>query len=141
MDMLSPAIAEFMKQGAGYALAVIIGFYCWVLDNRLAKSRTECNSQAEAANKAVQDQYEKRLAEFREILDVMTNSTQTVNATNTSIAITTDAINQLAAGFAKLLHEFQSLATRWDDRGGTMQKQLEDLRLRLEVLQREGRAA
>jgi len=135
------AVTTLLTQGTGWVVAVLLGIWCYVLDKRLAAAGGACDIQVSAANQAVKDQYEKRLAEFREILDVMTNSTNTVNAMHGSVSATTEAINQLAAGFAKLLTEFQNQHTRWDDKSGTMSQQLEDLRHRLEVLQRGVQAA
>lgn len=136
MDIVSPAVLELMKQGTGWLVAILIGVYAWILDGRLRQQQIDTDKQAELANKAVQDQYEKRLAEFREILDAMVNSTATVNALKGSLTPVTDAINQMVVGLAKLLNEFQSQNVRWDDRGASMLKQLEDLRVRLENIQR-----
>lgn len=139
--MIEEAISALLKEGVGWTVAVLLGAVIIFLDRRVAKLQAQCEQQAASANKAVQEQYEKRLEEFRELIEVMSNQTQTVKAMHGSLAATTEAINQLAQGFAKLLSEFQSQQSRWDDRGGAMAKQLEDIRSRLEALQREVRAA
>ena len=139
--MFDTAIVQLMTQGTGWVLFVLACSVVVFQDRRLAKMQFECDTQASNAAKAVQDQYEKRLLEFRELIEVMTNSTSTVKAMHGSLTATTEAINQLAIGFAKLLQEFQSQNSRWDDRGGVMARQLEDIRQRLEFLQREVKAA
>jgi uncharacterized protein YukE len=141
MDFLTPAIGEFMKQGLGYVISVILGLYIMVQDKRYTKLQDACNSQADAAELAVKEQYEKRLAEFRTILDAMTSSTHTTNAMHSSLNATTEAINQLVAGFAKLLTEYQASQMRWEDKGGNMSKQLDDIRQKVEMLQRGQRVA
>lgn len=135
-QLVSGAIGTLLTQGTGWVVAVLLGIWAFLQDRRIVTLNTTVKLQADAANLAVQDQYEKRLKEFRELVDVMTNSTHTVGAMHGSLSATTEAINQLAAGFSKLLVEFQSQQTRWEDRGGNMAKQLEDIRARIETLQR-----
>ena len=139
--LVTPAVLALIKEGSGWAVSVLLGCWSIYLYKQVEKSRTICDKSTEAANQAVKDQYEKRLAEFRELIEVMANSTATVKAMHGSLTATTEAINQLAQGFAKLLAEFQSQQSRWDDRGSGMARQLEDIRQRLENLQREVRAA
>lgn len=139
-QLATGAIGHLLTQGTGWIVAVLLGFVVFLQDKRVALLNTTIKLQADAYNITIQEHFEKRLKEFREIVDVMSNSTTTVGTMHTSVTATTDAINQLAAGFAKLLTEFQGQQTRWDDRGGNMLKQLDDIRDRLEDLQR-GRAA
>lgn len=140
-SIIGSALTTLIAQGSGWIIAVLLGLYAYLLDKRVTQTRDAANKQNELANAAVRDQYEKRLAEFREILDVMANSTNTVKGMHGSLTATTEAINQLAIGFSKLLSEFQSQQVRWDDKGGNMAKQLDDIRQRVESLQREVRAA
>lgn len=136
-DFIKTAVGTLLSEGgAGWAVAVIIGAWVFVLDRRLLKSQSDYDAQALEANKAVQDQYEKRLVEFKIIIDAMTNSTATVKAMHGSITATSEAINQLAQGFTKLLGEFQAQSNRWGDRGEGMAKTLDDIRQRIESLQR-----
>lgn len=130
--VVKAALETLITQGSGWIVAVLLGIWVFFLDRRLTTAQ-------EQNDRLMQEQYEKRIVEFRELLDVMTNSTNTVKAMHGGLTATSDAINQLATGFAKLLAEFQSQQTRWDDRGGTMSKQLEDIRGRIESIQR-GRA-
>lgn len=136
-QFVSSGVTALLTQGTGWVVAVLIGAYAWILDKRVVQSLKAGEQATEKANKAVQEQYEKRLNEFREILDVMSSSTATVKAMHGSLGTTTEAINQLTQAFAKLLSEFNSYQGRWDDRGAIMQKQIEDIRDRLERLQRE----
>lgn len=140
--ILAKALEWMIAQGGGYVISLFIGLYAWTLDKRIQQRDALADAQAEKANAEIRDQYEKRLNEFRELLDVMTNSTHTVTAMHSSLSASSEAINQLAAGFATLLHEFHAQQTRWDDRRGAMAKQLDDIQQRIEQLQRNsGRAA
>lgn len=138
-DAVGKAIEWMLAQGGGWVIAFFIGTYSYFLDKRMQEERREAEEQALAANIQIREQYEKRLEEFREILDVMTNSTTTVTSMHTSLTASSDAINQLALGFTKLLAEFQAQQARWEDRKGTMAKQLDDIQSRIEHLQRTGR--
>ena len=140
-DFTRTAVTTLLAQGTGWVVAVLLGIWAYILDKRLAKLQFDCDVQSSNSAEAVKEQYEKRLSEFREIIDVMTNSTHTVKAMHGSLTATTEAINQLTVGFAKLLNEFQGHGTKWDDRGGHMAKQLADIQRRLEELQREVHAA
>ena len=141
MEFLTPAIEELIKQGGGYLLAFFLGVWVYLQDRRLREQQAVMDKMTKEANEEVQEQFEKRLAEFRELLDAMTNSTSSVNALKGSLAPVTEAINQMVVGLAKLLQEFQSQQVRWDESRQNMFRQLEDLRLRLEAIQREARVA
>src|SRR6478736_8168684 len=85
MDAVVEKIIEWMfAQGGGYVIAIALGVVVYMLDKRLKEQR-DINDQ-EAAEFAAQlkEQYEKRLDEFRGIIDVMTNSTNTVTAMHNS---------------------------------------------------------
>lgn len=141
-DSIGKAIEWMLAQGGGYVIAVLIGTYAFYLDKRIQEERKDAEAAAASYNSQIKEQYEKRLGEFRELLDVMANSTNTVTAMHGSLTASTDAINQLALGFTKLLAEFQSQQGRWDDRRGAMAKQLDDIQSRIETLQRNrGRVA
>jgi uncharacterized protein YukE len=128
-DIIAKALEWMLAQGGGYALSIFAGFLSWVLYKRN-------EALTEQANNELRDQYEKRLNEFRELIDVMNNSTNTVNAMHNSLTASSEAINQLAIGFTTLLNEFHSQQSRWNDRGGSMEEKLKDIQQRLEQLQR-----
>jgi len=132
-DIVGGALGTLLAQGTGWVIAVLLGLWVYVLDQRMAKMAAE-------ADKAIKEQYEKRIVEFREIIEVVSNSTQSVNAMQGSVTASSEAINQLAQGFAKLLNEFQNHQFRWQDRGEHMAKQLDDLQRKLEALHNEVRA-
>lgn len=141
-EAIGKAVQWMLDQGGGWVIAFFIGTYCWFLDRRMQEERKEAEETAVVYNTEIKEQYEKRLQEFRELLDVMTNSTNTVTAMHSSLTASSDAINQLAVGFTKLLAEFQAQQGRWDDRRGSMAKQLDDIQQRIENLQRgRGRVA
>lgn len=138
-EAVGKAIEWMLAQGGGWVIAFLLGAYGFFLDKRAQEDRRIYEEQLAAHNVQIKEQYEKRLEEFREILDVMTNSTNTVTAMHTSLTASSDAINQLAVGFTRLLAEFQAQQSRWDDRRGAMAKQLDDIQSRIENLQRGGR--
>lgn len=142
-DIIGKALEWMLAQGGGYVFSILLGWFAWQLDKRLINERKQNDLDLAAANAQIMGQYEKRLTEFKELLDVMTNSTNTVAVMHNSLSASSDAINQLALGFAKLMSEFQAQQGRWDDRRGAMAKQLDDIQLRIEQLQRQvaGRAA
>lgn len=138
-EAVGKAIEWMLAQGGGWVIAFFIGTYSYFLDKRMQEERREFEVATALHNTQIKEQYEKRLDEFRELLDVMTNSTSTVTAMHTSLTASSDAINQLAVGFTRLLAEFQAQQSRWDDRRGAMAKQLDDIQARIENLQRNGR--
>lgn len=141
-ELIGKATDLFLSQGVLGAVVVLMGIYGWILDKRVQQRDVAADEQAKAANAEIRGMYETRLKEFKELIDVMANSTNTVTAMHNSLTASTEAINQLAAGFATLLHEFHAQQDRWDDRRGAMAKQLDDIQARIESLQRNsGRAA
>lgn len=135
--IVSKGLETLITQGSGWIVAVILGAWALTLDKRVISMQTTLDNQSKEANKAVQDQYEKRLSEFKELLDVMSHSTNSIKAMHGSISTTTEAINQLAISFSNLMSEFESQKSKWDDNGGFMARQLDDIRAKLERLQRE----
>lgn len=131
--VITQALQWMLAQGGGYVLSVFAGFFAWIQYKRN-------EALVERANAELRDQYEKRLNEFRELLDVMSNSTNTVNAMHNSLTASSEAINQLAVGFTTLLNEFHAQQSRWDDRRGAIADQLKDIQNRIEQLQRRGAA-
>ena len=135
--LIDSGIETLITQGTGWVIAVILGAWAVTLDKRVVAMQAVFDGQFKDANKAVQDQYEKRLTEFRELLEVMSNSTNTIKAMHGSLTANSEAINQLAQGFSKLMEEFEGQQEYWEDRGGAMARQLDDVRIKLENLQRE----
>lgn len=128
-SVLSKALEWMLAQGGGYVLSIFAGLFAWIQYKRN-------EALVEKANVELRDQYEKRLNEFRELLDVMSNSTNTVNAMHNSLTASSEAINQLAVGFTTLLNEFHAQQGRWDDRRGAIADQLKDIQQRIESIQR-----
>jgi len=135
-------VAWAFAQGGGYVLSVFLIIVIWMQDKRKQKADADAETAVKEANAEIRSMYEKRINEFRELLDVMAGSTNTVSAMHSSLTASTEAINQLAAGFATLMQEFHAQQARWDDRRGAMAEQLKDIQQRIEDLQRRaGRAA
>lgn len=136
-EFIRTGVTVLITQGSGWVVAVLLGVWAYVLDTRVNKLSLDNDKSVREMNRAVQEQYEKRLVEFKELLDVMTSSTNTVTAMHGSLNATTAATTQLSQAFSKLLTEFNSYQGRWDDRGGIMARQIEDIRQKLETLHRE----
>ena len=84
-EAVGKAIEWMLAQGGGWVIAFIVGTYSYFLDKRMQEERREFEAAAAAHNTQIKEQYEKRLDEFRELLEVITNSTSTVTALNTSL--------------------------------------------------------
>lgn len=126
------AVTALMAQGTGWVVAVLLAVVAYFLDKR------NVGVQGRAED-AVKKQYEKRIEEYKEVLDVLTEHTNTMKSMHFSVSASTEAINQLAVGFAKLLKEIENDKAMWGDRGEQFTKQLEDVRSRIETLQRAAR--
>lgn len=122
-------VSGLIAQGGGWAIAVLLGIVIFILDRRSveAKAKYEAN---------IQQQYEKRLEEFREMLDVIASSTQSLQNMQSSVSASGEAIAQLTQAFAKLLREFEGQQARWGDRSDIVVKLLEDIQRRVESLQK-----
>lgn len=131
-QLTGTALTTLLAQGTGWVVAVLLAVVAYILDKRNVGVQ-------DRAEQAIKHQYEKRIEEYREILDVLTEHTNTMKSMHTSVSATTEAINQLAVGFAKLLKEIENDKVMWGDRGAQFAKQLEDVRSRLEELQRAAR--
>jgi type II secretory pathway component PulM len=120
----------FTAGGTGWAVSVIIGIWAYILDARV-------HTVQENAKAAVAEQYEKRLVEFRNIVEAISASTNTITTLQGSVSSSAETTNQLAVAFTKLLREYEVQHEKWDDRGASIHKQLEDVQRRLENLQRK----
>jgi len=120
----------FSAGGTGWAVAVLTGVWAYILDARV-------HTIQKSAQAAIADQYEKRLVEFRNIVEAISASTNTVTSLQGSVSSSAETTNQLAVAFTKLLREYEVQHEKWDDRGATIHKQLEDIQRRLESLQRK----
>lgn len=125
---ISTIVNALISQGGGWLVAVMLGIVVYIMDKRLseAKHKTECD---------LRDQYEKRLAEFRELIDVTNTSTQTLNAMQASVTASTEATNQLSRAFATLLREIDGQKARSRNSSG-LGKELDELRQSVEAIQR-----
>src|SRR5215470_18048212 len=86
-EVIGKALEWMLAQGGGYILSIFAGFFAWILYKRN-------ETLIEQSNVELREQYEKRLNEFKELLDVMNNSTNTVNAMHNSLSASSEAINQ-----------------------------------------------
>lgn len=132
-EFVSTIVNSLISQGGGWLIAVLLGIIVYVMDKRLteAKQKTEHD---------LRSQYEQRLTEFRELLDVIGASTQSIHSMQTSVVATGEATNQLTQAFAKLLREMEGQKTARGANSRSVTKQLDDIKRRIETMQK-GHAA
>lgn len=126
---ISTIVNALILQGGGWLVAVLLGIVVYIVDRRAfeAKNKHETILQA---------QYDKRLEEFKELLEVVQTSTQTINTMQRSVATSGESIGQLTQAFAQLVRELDGRNARWVDKVETFGRQLEDIQRRLESLQK-----
>lgn len=129
---VSTIVTGLISQGGGWGIAVLLGIVIYIQDRRAVEAKNKHDA-------ALQAQYEKRLEEFRELLEVISTSTQSIHSMQVSVSASGEAINQLTQAFAKLLREFEGQQAVWGDRSANVAKILEDIQRRVEAL--KGRAA
>lgn len=132
-EFVGTIVTGLIAQGGGWGVAVLLGIVVYIMDRRAVEAKVKYETN-------IQHQYEKRLEEFREMLDVISASTQSIQNMQVSVTASGDATNQLAQAFAKLLREFEGQQARWGDRSDNVVKLLEDIQRRIEALQK-GRGA
>lgn len=126
-------VTGLISQGGGWGISVLLGIVVYIMDRRAFEAK-------EKYEKDILSLYEKRLEEFRELLEVIGTSTQTINNLQVSVSASSESIGQLTQAFAKLLREFEGQQLLWSDRSANVAKLLEDIQRRVEALQK-GRAA
>ena len=123
---VSSVVEVLISQGGGWLVAVLLGIVVFVMDKRLAEQ--------EARNKiAIKEHYEKRLDEFRELIEVVGASTHTIQNMQAAVNAAGDNTNQLVQAFARLMREVESQRT-------AQSKNFSDVKKRIEALQK-GRVA
>lgn len=132
-ELLTTIANTLVSEGGGWMIAVALAIVIYIMDKRITKAKRGCDDD-------LKDQYEKRLIEFRQVLDTLGTSTQSINAMQSSVLANSEAMNGLAQAFAKMLQEFQGQQDLWGNRAGVIEKQLDDIQRRVENLRR-GRAA
>lgn len=130
---VTTVVNALISQGGGWLIAVLLGIVVYIMDRRAIEAKAKHDA-------AIAQQYEKRLEEFRELLEVIGTSTQSIQSMQVSVGASGEAINQLTQAFAKLLREFEGQQAVWGDRSANVVKLLEDIQRRVETLQK-GRAA
>lgn len=134
--IIETALTTLLAQGAGWVIAVLLIVAIIFQSRKIDNLGKACDTQRDLAEAAVREQYEKRLTEFGIVLDVMGQSTTALNAMRDSVAARTEAVNQLVIGFANLVRDVEANSVRWQDRGNTITSQLENIRSRVEEMQR-----
>lgn len=130
---ITSIVNAFILQGGGWLAACLLGIVIYIMDKRAMETRDKYEA-------AIQDQYNKRLDEFKELLDVVGTSTQSINNMQRSVTTSGESMNQLTQAFAQLLREQDGRQSRWADKVDAVTKQLDDVQRRVESLQK-GRVA
>lgn len=134
IDEILKTVAEtLVSEGGGWMLAAVMGIIVYIMDKRVTEAKAKIDDD-------LRDHYEKRIAEFRQVLDTLSSSTQAIGTMQTSVSASSEAINGLAQAFAKMLREFEGQQDIWENRASAITKQLDDIQRRVENLRR-GRAA
>jgi len=139
-EFLQQGLGSLLTQGTGWILFVLSLIVIWWMDRRQTECQKARDEETKEAEKAVLEQYEKRLAEFAEILNALNRNTTAINGFETTVGARTEAINQLVVGFASLVRDINNNRERWHERGAALMKGIEDVQRRLEALQSHARA-
>lgn len=126
---VSTIVEALILQGGGWLIAVLLGIVIVLMDRRAAEAKQKHETE-------LKGQYDKRLEEFKELLEVVQTSTQTINTMQRSVTTSSDSTNQLTQAFAQLMRELEGRNARWVDKVDLFGRQLEDIQRRLESLQK-----
>lgn len=124
-DVVKSALTVLISQGGGWVVAVLLIVAIVFMVRKNDKLQGE-----------LQAQFDKRLEEFKLIVDALNRAADSALALKVSVDARTDAFNKLTGGFADLVRDLEHNRERWGDRGDTWSRQLEDLRSRIEDIQR-----
>lgn len=133
------ALETLLAQGTGWVIAVLFLLAIIALTKKNDKLQLVCDANRTGAENAVREQFEKRLNEFKVIVDALNRSSEALAFMRVSVDARTEAINQLVAGFANLVRDLEANRERWADKGELWSGQLADLQRRVEDLQRRSR--
>jgi predicted nucleic acid-binding Zn-ribbon protein len=134
-DIIKSAFTAILSWGGGWVLSVLLIIAIVFMDKRIKELHTKCDDQRSAGEIAVNEQFEKRLDEFKTILAGLERSTSALNTMQVAVDNRTETINQLVAGFANLVRDLENNRERWRERGEAWSIQLADLKSRVEKLQ------
>lgn len=119
---ISSVVEILISQGGGWLVAVLLGVVVFVMDRRLVEQEAKNNT-------TTREHYEKRLDEFRELIEVVGASTHTIQNMQAAVNAAGDNTNQLVQAFARLLREVESQRT-------AQSKNFSDVKKRIEALQK-----
>lgn len=138
-EFVKQGLGSLLTQGTGWVLFVLALIVIYVQNKQITAMYKEANVVRDAAETAVKDQYDKRIAEFREIVDALGRTTTALDGMQETVEARTEAINQLVIGFSKLVRDLEVNRERWNDKGETIMRSIEDLRNHIRLIQ--GRTA
>lgn len=123
------ALKALLAQGGGWVIALLLIVAVISLAKKIEKIEA-------TGDVALKEQFDKRIGEFRVILDALNRSSDALATMRDSVEARTDAINQLVAGFANLVRDLEHHRNRWSGKSELWGQQLNDLQRRMEDLQR-----
>lgn len=125
-QFITTIVGALIGQGGGWLIAVLLGIVVYVMDKRLIEQKMKNDA-------LVSEHYEKRIEEFRELVEVIGTSTRTIQSMQAVVNTSGESTNQLVQAFAKLMREVDSQRT-------AQSKSFSEMKKRIDALQK-GRAA
>ena len=135
MGAIESIVLTWAAQGTPYLLSAPSWFVTAFLYRRNEALQKNIDLLRESAEKNIKDQYEKRLAEFGVSAATIERNSSVFSELRVSVADQSEAINHLVTSVAEMARDIQSNRTRWQDRGEAMQRSLDELRQKLDLLQ------
>jgi hypothetical protein len=127
--VFTEAFKSLASQGTGWLLFVLAcGVIIW-LTNRLLNAQQACDVIRETLN-------EKRIAEARETISALNNSSQSNAELARNIDTRTKALETLTQVVSQMERTSQSVQTYWQGRTDEMNRKIDNVISRLEELQR-----
>lgn len=129
------ALETLLAQGTGWIVAVLLIVAVIFLNKKNDKMQTMLDNCRSVSEEAAKEQFEKRLSEFKNLLEALNRSSEALATMRSSVDARTEAINQLVAGFANLVRDLEINRDRWSEKGEAWSQQIGDIRSRAENMQ------
>jgi chromosome segregation ATPase len=135
-EIIKGALNALISQGGGYVISALLIVVVWAMDKKHSKAILGCDERYEKSQEAVKLQYEKRLEHVSELTNALNRSSSVLAALQVSVETRNATIQHLVSGFSDLVKDLEINRERWADRGEIWTKQLENIKERIEELQR-----
>lgn len=134
--IVKSAFEALLTQGSGWIVAVLLVIGGIFVTRRHDVVIKRYEDQRNIAQGLLNEQYEKRIATFKEVVSVVEQSTSILSILQTNADGHKDAINKLVSGFSQLVRDVENQDDFHKDRHAAIVSTLTDLRARVETLQR-----